>query len=96
MPPSTEGLDVVEVLAHLPGSIHTFAASRLASPRYERREEAIQELLRNAQKLKRVGLSREKAQVVEALHRIERTGDPAAEDALLRELARRARERHGL
>jgi len=54
------------------------------------------ELLSNAQKLKRLGLSREKAQAVEALHRIGRAGDAAAEDALLRELERRARERHGL
>jgi hypothetical protein len=88
---------VDEVLAHLPRSIHTFARSRWAAPRHEQREEARQELLQNAQKLRRLGLSRQKAQVVEALHRIERIGDPAAEDALLREIyERRARERHGL
>jgi DNA primase len=89
-------LHVDEVLAHLPRSIHTFAASRWAAPRHEEREKARQELLQNAQKLKRLGLSRQKAQVVEALHRIERIGDPAAEDALLREIyERRAREKHG-
>jgi DNA primase len=54
------------------------------------------ELVSNARKLKRLGLSRQKAQVVEALHRIERTGDRTAEDALLREMDRRAREKHGL
>ena len=90
------GLDVLEILAHVPAAIHTFAARRLASPRHEHREEARVELVSNAQKLKRLGLSKQKAQVVEALHRIERTGDPAAEDALLREMDRRAREKHGL
>ncbi|HEX9296861.1 MAG TPA: DNA primase [Polyangiaceae bacterium] len=88
--------DVLEILAHVPVSIHTFAAQRLASPRHQHREEARLELVSNAQKLKRLGLSRHKAQVVEALHRIERTGDRAAEDALLREMDRRAREKHGL
>jgi DNA primase len=88
--------DVLEILAHVPASIHTFAAQRLSSPRHEHREEARLELVSNAQKLKRLGLSRQKAQVVEALHRIERTGDRAAEDALLREMDRRAREKHGL
>src|SRR5262249_15155760 len=78
--------DVLEILAHVPASIHTFAAQRMASPRHEHREEARLELVSNAQKLKRLGLSRQKAQVVEALHRIERTGDRAAEDALLREM----------
>jgi DNA primase len=90
------GQDVLEILAHVPASIHTFAAQRLSSPRHEHREEARLELMSNAQKLKRLGLSRQKAQVVEALHRIERTGDRAAEDALLREMDRRAREKHGL
>jgi DNA primase len=90
------GQDVFEILAHVPASIHTFAARRLASPRHEHREEARGELVSNAQKLKRLGLSRQKAQVVEALHRIERTGDRVAEDALLREMDRRAREKHGL
>jgi DNA primase len=86
---------IVEILAHLPESIHTFAARRLAAPRHGEREEARVELVSNAQKLKRLGLSRQKAQVVEALFRIERTGDRAAEDALLREMDSRAREKHG-
>jgi len=85
-----------EILAHVPASLHTFAAQRLAAPRHVSPDEARMELLSNAQKLKRLGLSREKAQAVEALHRIGRAGDAAAEDALLRELERRARERHGL
>jgi DNA primase len=92
----TDGLDLIEVLAHLPEAIHTFAASRLASPRYEQREQAKERLLLNSQKLKRAGLSRDKTQVAEELQRIERTGDVAGETELLRELARRAREQHGL
>lgn len=85
-----------ELLAHVPASLHTFVTQRLAAPRHVSPGEARMELLSNAQKLKRLGLSREKAQAVEALHRIGRAGDAAAEDALLRELERRARERHGL
>ena len=88
--------DVLEILAQVPAPLHTFAAERLASPRHEHRETARAVLLSNAQKLKWRGLSRQKAQVVEALHRIERTGETAAEDALLREINRRAREKHGL
>ena len=92
----SETLDIVEVLAHLPGSIHTFAASRVAAPRHEHREQAEHEILRNTQKLRRLGLSRQKAQVVEALHRMERNGDPDTEFELLRDLyARHARERAG-
>jgi DNA primase len=88
--------DTLEVLAQVPASIHTFAAQRLASPVHELREDAKRELVSNARKLKRLGLSRQKAHVVEALHRVERTGDRAAVDALLREMDRRAREKHGL
>jgi len=90
------GPDVLEILAQLPTSIHTFAAQRLAAPVHELREDAKRELVSNALKLKRLGLSRQKAHVVEALHKVERTGDRAAEDALLREMDRRAREKHGL
>jgi DNA primase len=90
------GQDVLEVLAQLPMPIHTFAAQRIAVPVHELREDAKRELVSNARKLKRLGLSRQKAHVVEALHRVERMGDRAAEDALLREMDRRAREKHGL
>jgi DNA primase len=90
------GQDILEVLAQLPMPIHTFAAQRMAAPVHELREDAKRELFSNALKLKRLGLSRQKAHVVEALHRVERTGDSAAEDTLLREWNRRAREKHGL
>jgi DNA primase len=90
------GQDVLEILAQVPDALHTFAAERLASPLHEQREIARAVLVQNAQKLKWRELSRRKAQVVEALQRIERTGETAAEDALLREINRRAREKHGL
>ena len=84
-----------EILAHLPPSLHTFASHRLAAPRHEHADEARMELQSNAQKLKRLGLSRQKAEIVEALQRAARTGDARAEDDLLREQMRRARERAG-
>jgi DNA primase len=90
------GGDAAEILAHLPGSIHTFAAQRLAAPRREHPDEARMELLQNAQKLKRLGLSKANAESVVALHRMQGAGDAAAEDALLRKALRRARQRHGL
>ena len=37
-------LDGLEILAHVPGSIHTFAAQRLASPVHEHLEDAKVEL----------------------------------------------------
>lgn len=85
-----------ELLAHVPASLHTFLAQKLAAPRHLSSDEARMELLSNARKLKRLGLSLEKAEAVEALHRVGRAGDAAAEDALLRELSRRVREKHGL
>jgi DNA primase len=88
--------DVLEILAHVPASIHTFAAQRLASPVHLLREDARLELVKNTQKLKEHGFTRHETQVVEALHRIDRTGDASAGDSLLRDLVRRAREKRGL
>jgi DNA primase len=88
--------DVLEILAHVPASIHTFAAQRLASPVHQHREDARLELVKNTQKLKEHGFTRHETQVVEALHRMDRTGDATAGDTLLRDLVRRAREKRGL
>jgi hypothetical protein len=77
----------------MPPPLHTFASRRLAAPRHELVDAASAELHSNAQKLKRLGMSRQKAETVEALQRAGRLGDAEAEDALLREQARRARER---
>jgi DNA primase len=85
-----------EFLALLPRSIHAFAAGRLALPLFETAAEAKGELLENARKLKRLTLSRENAASMERLHRADVQGDVAQEDALLREFARRAREKLGL
>src|SRR5262249_49542100 len=52
------GLDVLEILAHVPASIHTFAAQRLASPVHQQREDARLELVKNTQKLKEHGFTR--------------------------------------
>jgi DNA primase len=88
--------DVLEILAQVPDPLHTFAAERLASPHYEHRETARAVLLQNAQKLRRREFSRHKAEAIDDLRRSERTGDTAAADAVLRNLERRAREKHGL
>jgi DNA primase len=89
-------LDVLEILAQVPAALHTFAAERLASPHYEHRETARAVLVQNAQKLKRREFSRQKADAIDDIRRSERTGDTAAADAVLRNLERRAREKHGL
>ena len=87
---------VLEFLAQVPAPLHTFAAERLASPHYEHRETARAVLVQNAQKLKRREFSRQKADAIDDIRRSERTGDTAAADAVLRNLERRAREKHGL
>lgn len=84
------------VLAKLAPSIHPFAAARLAAPRHVRAEEARAELLDNVKKLKRLELERHKTEVVEELERAAKQGDFEQEIALLGELRRRARKRHGL
>ena len=85
-----------EFLAQIPPSIHSFAAGRLASPVFEAVAPAKTELLNNAGKLKRLILARENAAVVDKLHRGEALGDAASENALLREIERRSREKLGL
>jgi DNA primase len=91
-----KGLAADEFLAQIPPSIHSFAAGRLAAPVFEGAREAKTELLENARKLKRLTLERENAAAVHQLQRGEAMGDAASEDALLREVQRRAREKHGL
>jgi DNA primase len=88
--------DVEQLLAKLAPSIHPFAAARLAAPRHDTLEDARTELLENVEKLKRLEFERQKAEVVEELHRAQSTGDSDREFALLSEHWRRARERRGL
>ncbi len=80
-----------QLLAKLPGSIHPFAAARLAAPRHQSVDDAKAELLGNVEKLKRLELSRHKSEVVEELSRAQATGDFEREVALLQERLRRAR-----
>jgi DNA primase len=84
------------LLAKLPGSIHPFAAARLAAPRHQSMDDAKAELLGNVEKLNRLELSRHKSEVMEELTRVQAFGDFDREMALLGEQARRVRERHGL
>ena len=91
-----KGLYSDEFLAQIPPSIHSFAAGRLAAPVFEAPGEARAELLYNARKLKGLRLLRENAAMVEELQRGGAAGDVASEEALLRNVMRRARERRGL
>lgn len=91
-----KGIYAAEFLALIPPAIHPFAAGRLASPVFEALLVAKTVLLENARKLKRLSLSRETAAVTDELHRVEARGDAASEDALLREVERRTRQKHGL
>ncbi|HEY4121067.1 MAG TPA: DNA primase [Byssovorax sp.] len=85
-----------EFLAQIAPSIHSFAVGRLAVPRFEAADDAKLELLENARKLKRLSLSRENAEGVDQLHRVEAQGDVASENAILLEIMRRAQKKHGL
>lgn len=85
-----------QFLASLPRSIHSFAASRLAAPRYERQEDARTVLLQNLEKLRRLEHVRRTKDTLEALNRAAAVGDYEAEIALLREQMEQARQRHGV
>ncbi len=91
-----KGLAAAEFLAQIPPSIHSFAAGRLVSPAFEAAHEAKTELLENARKLRRLTLLRENAAVVDQLQRGGAMGDVASEEAFLREVQRRALEKHRL
>jgi DNA primase len=91
-----KGLYADEFLAQIPAPIHSFAAERLASSVFESGGDAKAELLINARKLRALSLSREKSAAVEQLSRVQRLGDVEAENALLREVERAARERRGM
>lgn len=88
-------LSADEFLAQIPASIHSFAAGRLTSPVFETAEAAKEELLKNAEKLKRLSLSREKAALVDELQRPAQLGDAERDEALLREALRKTRAKLG-
>jgi DNA primase len=83
-------------LAHLPQSIHDFALRRLCDRTHIEMDIARLEFLQNAQKLKQRELAREHARVTEKVGHAWESGDVKAEDALLLEAQRRAREKLGL
>jgi DNA primase len=85
-----------QFLAKLPGSIHSFAASRLAAPVYESLEDAKTVLSQNITKLARLEQVRGKQNAITALQRAAATGDFDAELALLQQQFNQAQQRHGV
>ena len=85
-----------QVLAKMPGSIHSFARARLAAPRHTSLEDAKKVLFGNVKILKGLELARHSVEAVEESQRAARVGDFDRELELLQESQRRARERHGL
>jgi DNA primase len=88
--------NVERFVARVPSTIQDFAARRLSRPHHEDAGAALSEFLQNAEKIRRLGLSRDKQAVLEELDRAGSRGDSELEDRLLREAERKARERHGL
>ncbi len=91
-----KSLEVQHLLDLMPPAIHSFAAARLAAPEFLDVANARRELVDNMTKLRRIALKDDSAVKLDALAQAERQGDSDAEDELLKELARRSRERHGL
>lgn len=87
-------LDTEGFLGQIPEAHRTFAAARLASPETESESAAKGYLLENANKLKRLLLSQEAAQITRETYRAQ--GDWDTERELLREAADRLRAKHGL
>jgi DNA primase len=88
-----KSLQAAELLDLMPQAVHSFAVGRLASPKFSDLGEARMELLDNAEKLRRRSLTGDKAVKVQELARAQGQGDVDAEDELLRELERVARNR---
>jgi len=93
---SKKSLQASELLDLMPVAIHAYAAGRLVSPQFDDLREAKAELLDNAKKLRRLAREREKALKLQEISQAQGLGDNEAEDELLRELDRRAREKLGL
>jgi DNA primase len=92
--PAAKSLDVDRFLSEIPPAVRTYANERLASPEKESEADAKRDLLENANKLKRLLLSQEAAQITRETYRAQ--GDWEAEKELLREAAERLRAKHGL
>jgi len=90
------GVYAAEFLAQIPPSIQAFAVGRLASPAFETPEVARTVLFENAEKLRRLSLTRENAAMVDEVERAAGRGDDESWMALLREADRAARSKRGL
>lgn len=87
-------LDVDTFLREIPPGVRLLANKHLANPQQESEANAKGYLLDNANKLKRLLLSQEAAQITRETYRAQ--GDWDTERELLREAADRLREKHGL
>lgn len=90
----TRTLDTDAFLAQIPATHRPFASKHLADPEAESESAAKGYLLENANKLKRLLLSQEAAQITRETYRAQ--GDWDTERELLREAAERLRAKHGL
>ncbi|MDB4944942.1 MAG: primase [Labilithrix sp.] len=87
-------LDTDAFLGQLEARVRAFAAQSLAAPTTESEIQAKGHLLDNANKLKRLLLSQEAAEISRETYRAQ--GDSDAERELLRESQERLRAKHGL
>ncbi len=92
--PMEKKLDVDAFLREIPPGVRVLANRHLASPQQDSEGNAKVYLLDNANKLKRLLLSQEAAQITRETYRAQ--GDWEAERELLREAAERLRAKHGL
>lgn len=87
-------LDTDAFLAQMDAPVRAFAARHLADPETDDEKQAKGYLLENANKLKRLLLSQEAAEISRETYRAQ--GDADAERQLLRESQERLRAKHGL
>jgi DNA primase len=92
--PMDKSLNVDRFLSEIPPAVRSYANERLASPERESESDAKGYLLENANKLKRLLLSQEAAQINRETYRAQ--GDWDAERELAKEQSERLRAKHGL
>lgn len=92
--PEEKRLDVDLFLSEIPPAVRVLANQHLANPQQETEANAKGYLLENANKLKRLLLSQEAAEITREAYRVQ--GDWDTERELLREAAERLRAKHGL
>ncbi|HEU4408243.1 MAG TPA: toprim domain-containing protein, partial [Polyangiaceae bacterium] len=85
------GLDADEFLAHLPPSLHAFARKRLAAPVHQDLAAARDELMANAEKIRRRALTQENRLDARETARVGASGADDEAFALLRDISERAR-----